>query len=62
MRGFTVMKPTAEAKPSVSRRPWEAPTVLPVGTVASVLQSGSGKVTTVTGDPGEPRKVPGMDK
>lgn len=56
------MKPTADTPPAASRRPWQPPTVIPVGTVASVLQGGDGKVTVTTGDPGEPRKVPGMDK
>ena len=45
-----------------ARQPWQPPAVTPVGTISSVLQGGSGKVTVVTGDPGEPRKVPGMDK
>lgn len=38
-------------------RPWEPPRLKAVGTVADVLKSGGGKVTVVTGDPGEPQKV-----
>ena len=39
------------------RRTWREPTVKPVGTVAEVLKSGGGKITVITGDPGEPQKV-----
>jgi hypothetical protein len=45
-----------------ARRPWQRPTLTPAGTIGSVLRGGSNKVTVVTGDPGEPRKIPGMDK
>lgn len=58
------MKPAdaRETTTSGGRRIWQRPAITPAGTVSSVLQSGSGKVTVVTGDPGEPHKVPGMDK
>lgn len=58
------MKPT-EARQTTTRgdrRPWKRPTVTAAGTVNSILQSGHGKVTVVTGDPGEPHKVAGNDK
>jgi hypothetical protein len=44
-------------KATDARQPWQEPTVKPVGTVAEVLKGGSGKVTVITGDPGEPQKV-----
>lgn len=47
---------------SSPRRKWQRPTVTPVGTLSDVLRGGPGKLTTVVGDPGEPRKVPGGDK
>lgn len=39
------------------RRPWEPPTLKTVGTIGEVLRQGGGKVSILTGDPGEPRKV-----
>ena len=42
------------------RRPWEPPTVKLVGTIGEVVGTGVGKGSATTGDPGEPRKVPGM--
>lgn len=39
-------------------RPWESPKIRPVGRLGDVLKGGQGKVTVVTGDPGEPQKVP----
>jgi hypothetical protein len=39
------------------RRTWREPTVKSVGTVSEVLKSGGGKITVITGDPGEPQKV-----
>jgi hypothetical protein len=39
-------------------RPWQAMTVTEVGLVADVVKGGGGKISTKTGDPGEPRKVP----
>ena len=46
----------------VSRRRWEPPVVKAAGTVGDVLRNGGGKVTVLTGDPGEPRKVPAQDR
>jgi hypothetical protein len=43
------------------RRPWTPPTVAPIGTVAEVLRGGTGKVSVITGDPGESQKVPSME-
>jgi hypothetical protein len=43
------------------RRAWQRPTLTSVGTVADVVQGGNGKLTVITGDPGEPQKVPAMD-
>jgi hypothetical protein len=40
------------------KKPWASPLLRYVGTVARVLQVGNGKITSVTGDPGEPKKVP----
>jgi hypothetical protein len=53
---------TMEQDKDVSRRRWEPPAVKAVGTVGEVLRNGGGKVTVLTGDPGEPRKVPSRDK
>lgn len=46
----------------VARAPWKRPELKAVGKVGDVLKGGGGKVTVVTGDPGEPNKVPAMDK
>jgi hypothetical protein len=44
-----------------ARKPWQRPALKPAGTVGDVLQGGTGKVTVVVGDPGEPMKVPAND-
>lgn len=41
-----------------NRLPWESMRVTYLGNVAEIVQGGVGKLTTTTGDPGEPRKVP----
>jgi hypothetical protein len=41
-----------------NRLPWESMRVTYLGNVAEIVQVGGGKVTILTGDPGEPRKVP----
>lgn len=38
------------------RQPWQTPTIKPAGTVAQLLQSGGGKPSVSSADPGEPRK------
>lgn len=48
--------------PDATRKPWQEPTLTKVGTVSTVLEGGLTKRSVVTGDPGEPRKIPGMDK
>ena len=48
--------------PGKPRRAWQRPAVLPAGTLGDLVQFGTGKVTVVTGDPGEPQKVPATDK
>ncbi|HET9369106.1 MAG TPA: hypothetical protein VFO19_02620 [Vicinamibacterales bacterium] len=53
---------TMEQHKDVSRRRWEPPMVKAAGTVGDVLRNGGGKVTVLTGDPGEPRKVPAQDR
>lgn len=40
------------------RLPWESMRVTYLGNVAEIVRQGGGKITTITGDPGEPRKVP----
>jgi hypothetical protein len=40
------------------RQTWEPMRLVRVGTVAQVLRGGGGKISILTGDPGEPRKVP----
>jgi hypothetical protein len=64
MRGHDTMKTTHDEDDHTQQRrqPWEPPKLTSVGTISSVLQGGSGKVTVTVGDPGEPRKVPGGDK
>ena len=44
-----------------TRKQWQRPALKPAGTVGDVLQGGTGKVTVVVGDPGEPMKVPAND-
>jgi hypothetical protein len=43
------------------KKPWQRPELTAVGSVGDVLQGGTGKVTVIVGDPGEPQKVPSMD-
>ena len=38
--------------------PWESMRVTYLGNVAEIVRQGGGKITIITGDPGEPRKVP----
>jgi len=45
-----------------SRRGWKRPALKAVGKVGDVVKGGGGKLTVLTGDPGEPQKVPSMDK
>jgi hypothetical protein len=40
------------------QRQWEPMRVTYLGNVAEVVQQGGAKLSTTTGDPGEPRKVP----
>jgi hypothetical protein len=42
--------------PTEPRRPWVAPALKLVGTIADVLQGGGGKASLVGGDPGDHRK------
>jgi hypothetical protein len=42
--------------PTEPRRPWVAPTLKLVGTIADVLQGGGGKLSLTGGDPGDHRK------
>jgi hypothetical protein len=37
---------------------WEPMRIDYLGNVAEIVQQGGGKITILTGDPGEPRKVP----
>lgn len=55
------MGKTAHHDTDAKRQPWEPPTVQPVGRLGDVLKGGQGKVTVITGDPGEPQKVPAQD-
>lgn len=41
-----------------NRLPWQSMRVTYLGNVAEIVQQGGGKLTTTTGDTGEPRKVP----
>ena len=41
-----------------TRRPWQAPALETVGTIGKVLQGGGGKLSTSSGDPGEPMRKP----
>ena len=43
--------------PTKSR--WTAPALTYVGRLDQLVRGGGGKVTIETGDPGEPKKVPG---
>jgi hypothetical protein len=63
MKGHEAMKQTDEQPLAtrVGRRPWTRPSIVSAGTVSAILRGGHGKVTVVTGDPGEPMKVPSTD-
>jgi hypothetical protein len=52
---------TQPAGRTEEKKPWHPPELTPVGSVSDVLQGGTGKVTVIVGDPGEPQKVPSMD-
>jgi hypothetical protein len=41
------------------RRPWQAPVVTLRGTLGELVREGTGKVSVIAGDPGEPRKPAG---
>ena len=49
-------------QPHGTRQAWKRPELKAVGKVSDVIKGGNGKLTFVTGDPGEPQKVPAMDK
>lgn len=37
---------------------WHRPELVVLGKFAELVQQGGGKISILTGDPGEPRKVP----
>jgi hypothetical protein len=39
------------------KKSWEPMKMIPVGHISNVVEQGGGKITTIIGDPGEPRKV-----
>ena len=43
------------------RQPWQTPTIKSVGTISELLQTGGGKPSLATADPGEPRKTKNAD-
>ena len=51
------MKGSQKKDSTKNKRKWTMPQVTAVGTIGQVLQSGNGKTTVATGDPGEPQKV-----
>ena len=55
------MKAFEQQVPEGKRRPWEPPTVNPVGTVAQVLRGGGGKLSIVANDSGDVRKPKGLE-
>jgi hypothetical protein len=56
------MGPSDEQLPTApARRPWERPSLRPVGTVSELLGSpGGGKISITTGDSGDPLKPKGQ--
>jgi len=52
------VRTSGTAEDSRQRKLWEPMTVTCVGEAADIVQGGGGKMTSTTGDPGEPRKVP----
>jgi hypothetical protein len=42
------------------RKTWQPMSLAYLGKAKDIVQGGGGKVTRATGDPGEPRKVPGQ--
>jgi hypothetical protein len=53
-------RPT-ETATHTNRLAWVHPVLRPAGTLGDVLKGGNNKVSAVTGDPGEPQKIPGND-
>jgi hypothetical protein len=54
------MKNFKQVPPTEGRRPWEPPALRSIGTIGEVVQTGGGKISAVTGDPGDPPfKPPG---
>jgi hypothetical protein len=53
---MTNSKTSQSAQP---RRPWQAPVVTLRGTLGELVREGTGKVSVIAGDPGEPRKPAG---
>ena len=46
--------------PGSDRRPWEAPSLKAVGTVAEILQGGEGKASILASDSGDIHKPKGQ--
>jgi len=46
--------------PAPERRPWEAPALRPVGTVAQILAGGGGKASVLASDSGDTHKPYGQ--
>jgi hypothetical protein len=46
--------------PAPERRPWEAPALRPVGTVAQILAGGGGKASILASDSGDTHKPYGQ--
>ena len=47
---------TTNVRPA-DRQAWQSPTLKSVGTISELLQTGGGKPSVSTADPGEPRKT-----
>ena len=50
----TTQKSSGEQR---DRQPWQTPTIKSIGTISELLQTGGGKPSVSTADPGEPRKT-----
>ena len=47
-----------QVRPTGDRHAWSTPALKTIGTIGEVLQGGGGKLSTSSGDPGEPMRKP----
>ena len=52
-------EPVIKGSQTGTRRPWEQPSLKPLGTVGKVIAGGGGKISTSQADPGDAKKPSG---